>query len=269
MLKMAFSKPLLAAALYACSCITIAAPLTLTGSAEDKGLTIAKAADARDTGYIDTQVNVQMILRDKRGKERTRDLRINTLEVQEDGDKSLITFDSPKDQRGTKLLSFSHKVGDDDQWLYLPALKRVKRIASKNKSGPFVGSEFSFEDLASQEVEKYTYKYLRDEACGELKCYVMERFPVDKNSGYTKQVVWIDQEELRLIKVDYFDRKRSLLKTLVFDKYEQYEGQFWRPGDMFMENYQTGKSTRLVWQEYKFKTGLADKDFSRNKLKRR
>jgi len=138
-------------------------------TAEQRGLEIAVEADRRDTGFHDSQAAMRMILRNKRGDESTREIRVRTLEQLDDGDKSLTIFDKPADVRGTNFLTFTHKTGPDDQWLYLPALKRVKRISSRNKSGPFMGSEFAYEDLSSQEIEKYTYKYLRDEACGELQ----------------------------------------------------------------------------------------------------
>ena len=121
---------------------------------EERGLAIAVETDRRDQGFVDMQVDMAMILRNASGAENHREMRLRSLEVQEDGDKSIMIFDTPPDIKGTGLLTFSHKVDDDDQWLNLPALKRVKRIASKNKSGPFVGSEFAFEDLRSQEVEK-------------------------------------------------------------------------------------------------------------------
>ena len=149
-------------------------------SPEAKGLAIARSADRRDLGFQDTQVDMLMVLKNRHGQESRRKIRNRTLEQKDDGDKSLIIFDSPRDIQGTAFLSFTHKSGPDDQWLYLPALKRVKRIASNNKSGPFMGSEFAYEDIASQEVEKYTYKYLRDEACDALTCFVVERYPVDK-----------------------------------------------------------------------------------------
>lgn len=237
-------------------------------TAEEKGLAIAIEADKRNTGWKDTSADMTMTLRNKQGEESVRVLRVKNLEVADDGDKSLTIFDEPKDVRGTALLTFSHKLDSDDQWLFLPALKRVKRIASKNKSGPFMGSEFAFEDLSSQEVEIYTYAYLRDEACGELTCFVVDRFPVDKNSGYTRQTAWIDQAEYRVHKIEFFDRKKSLLKTLESSGYEQYLDTFWRPAKMAMQNHQTGKSTDLIWSNYNFKSGLDDGDFTKNSLKR-
>lgn len=260
-----FTKPLntlLAAAL-------LTSPvLSLAETAEEKGLAISKEAKARDVGWGDMQAEMKMVLRNKQGQESIREIRMKSLEVLDDGDKSLTMFDKPRDVKGTNFLSFSHAVGADDQWLYLPALKRVKRIASRNKSGPFMGSEFSYEDLSSFEVEKYSYKYLREEACDGGTCFVVEQYPVDKNSGYTRRQVWIDQSEYRIWKVEFYDRKNSLLKTLSSTGYQQYLGKHWRADSQNMINHQTGKSTDLVWANYQFKTGLKDKDFNKNTLKR-
>ena len=245
--------------------------LLVTGyaqTAEEQGLAIATEADLRDQGFGDFRATMTMLLRNKQGEESLRHMKTRVLEVADDGDKTLIVFNQPRDVKGTALLTFSHKVGDDDQWLYLPALKRVKRIASRNKSGPFMGSEFAYEDLASQEIEKYTYKFIRDDQLDGNAMFVLERYPVDKNSGYTRQLVWIDQAEYRPQKIEFYDRKKSLLKTLVFRGYQQYLDKYWRADEMFMENHQTGKSTLLTWEEYTFQTGLQDSDFTKNSLKR-
>ncbi|MEW8626348.1 MAG: outer membrane lipoprotein-sorting protein [Candidatus Thiodiazotropha sp.] len=236
--------------------------------AETRGLELAVEADRRDSGFKDFRAGLSMLLRNRSGEESLRHLRVHTLEMADDGDKTLIIFDQPPDVRGTALLTYSHKQGADDQWLYLPALKRVKRISSRNKSGPFMGSEFAYEDLASQEVEKYSYRYLRDEILEGREVFVIERDPVDKNSGYTRQEVWLDKEHYYTWKVLFYDRKNSHLKTLVFSGYQQYLDQFWRAEKMFMENHQTGKSTLLTWRDYSFRTGLKDTDFNKNSLKR-
>ena len=195
---------------------------------EEKGLAIAVEADKRDTGFGDMTAEMQMILRNKQGDESIRDIRLKTLEVTGDGDKSMSIFDKPRDVQGTAFLTHSHSLEADDQWLYLPALKRIKRINSKNKSGPFMGSEFAYEDISSDEVDKYTYRYLRDETWEGMDVHVVERDPVDENSGYTRQVVWYDKDELRPQKVEYYDRKNEHLKTLTFHEYRQYLDKFWR-----------------------------------------
>lgn len=235
-----------------------------------KGLAIAKAMDAQDDGYKDLKSDMKMILRDRQGRESTRIIRSQTLEVKGDGDKSLISFDTPRTVKGTRFLSFTHKKGPDDQWLYLPKIKRVKRIASNNKSGPFMSSEFAYEDISSQEVEKYTYKFIKDEACGKEQCHVVERYPTDENSGYSRQIVWITQGEgnYKPVKIDFYDVKKVHLKTLNMDGYKKYESSFWRPASMKMVNHATGKSTDLLFSNYKFKNGFTPRDFDKSSLKR-
>ncbi len=252
--------------------ITFALPV-LTIAVEDpvaKGEAIAREWDRRDRGFGDTKTTLKMILENRQGRQSERRLRIEVLEVadENDGDKSLVVFEVPRDIKGTALLSYSHILDPDDQWLYLPALKRVKRISSSNKSGPFMGSEFAYEDISSQELKKYNYKWLRDEPCGKFECFVLEQRPLYKNSGYTRQVAWYDKDEYRLQRIDYYDRKGDLLKTLTFGEYKQYLGKYWRAHDMYMVNQQTGKKTRLVYETFEFRTGLKDEDFTQNRLKR-
>ncbi len=240
----------------------------LAQTAQEKGLEIARAAKLYDKGFADFTANMTMTLTNKAGATSTRNIRMRSLEVDGDGDKSLSIFDEPADVKGTAMLTYSHGLKPDDQWLYLPALKKIKRISSRNKSGPFMGSTYAFEDLGSQEVDKYTYRYLREEPCGEWSCYVIERFPAYKHSGYTRQVAWIDTEGYRLVKSEFYDRKKALLKTMTASDFQQYLGHYWRPGKMDMINHQNGKSTLLEWTDYKFQTGLGDRDFRSQTLKR-
>ncbi len=237
-------------------------------TAEEKGLAIAVEADKRDTGWGDQTASMKMILRNRQGEESLRDIRNRSLEVDGDGDKALIIFDNPRDVKGTAFLSFTHAVKPDDQWLYLPALKRVKRISSSNKSGPFMGSEFAYEDISSQEIEKYKYKFVRDEEIDGRTTFVNERYPQYKHSGYTRQIAWVDKQMYQPLKVEFYDRKGELLKTLTYHDYKQYLNRYWRPDRMEMVNHQTGKSTTLLWSEYKHQTGLTDRDFDKKSLKR-
>jgi len=236
----------------------------------EKGFAVAARSDRTDRGFTDSRVEMKMVLRNAAGQESQRTLALNTLEIPDEqvGDKPLIVFDSPADIDGTALLSHAKILDADDQWLYLPALKRIKRISSVNKSGPFVGSEFSFEDFTALELNKYTYKYLREEACGEMTCDVVERTPRNEHSGYTKQIAWVDQRDFQVRKVDFYDRRGDLLKTLERKDYRQYDGKYWRAHLLAMTNHQSKKSTDLVFGEFAFKTGLRERDFVKNTLKR-
>ncbi|MEZ9009791.1 outer membrane lipoprotein-sorting protein [Vibrio sp. 10N.286.49.F3] len=231
-----------------------------------KGLEIAEQRKAVDVGWGDSVATMEMLLRNKQGESSTRLMRLKSLEV--DDDKGLTIFDEPRDVKGTAFLNHSHITKSDDQWLYLPALKRVKRISSRNKSGPFMGSEFAYEDLSSFELEKYTFNYIEDAKLEGVDTFVLEQVPTDKNSGYTMQKVWLDQQHYRPMKVEFYDRKGALLKTLSFQDYKQYLNQYWRAHTMAMQNHQTGKSTVLTTTDLVFQTGLKDKDFQKNTLKR-
>ena len=244
----------------------LSSPIVMADEAE--GMRIAKERKARDLGWNNSEATVTMILRNARGKEVNRDLKINSLEVSDDGDKVLTVFNSPGDIKGTAFLSFSHPVVADEQWIYLPALKRVKRIATKNKSGPFVGSEFAFEDMTSFEIEKFTYNYLRDDVHEGVDVYVVEQVPVYEFSGYSRQEVYVDKEHYRVHRVDYFDRKGELLKTLTTEDHQLYKNKYWRPMVSYMENVQTGKSTELVTETLEFDVGVDASDFNKNSLKR-
>lgn len=237
-------------------------------TAQEKGLAIVTEADNRDKGWGDSSAAMTMILRNKSGKESIRQIRVTNLEVEGDGDKGLTIFDEPRDVKGTAFLSYSHSLVPDEQWIYLPALKRVKRISSSNKSGPFMGSEFAYEDISSFEIPKYTYVYLKDEVINGEDSYVLELKPQYKHSGYTKTQVWIDKSEYRIQRIDYYDRKGSLLKIQQFSDYKLYLDKYWRAHTQTMENVQTGKSTTLIWENFEFQTGLTDKDFQKDDLKR-
>ncbi len=228
---------------------------------------VANKCEAVMDGFKDSSSNMKMTLINANNQKRERQMKMIMLE-KESGNKSLMTFLSPADVKGTKFLNYEHINKDDDQWLYLPALKRVKRIASKNKSGSFMGSEFSYEDLSSFSVKKYFFSGdAKEETINGVDYYIGERIPVSKNSGYTKQISWVDKKTFLIKKVEYYDRKKELLKTAVFDDYKKIKG-VWRVGMMTMTNHQNGKKTILIWEDEKIKTGLKDRNFHKRVLKK-
>ncbi len=243
--------------------VTLLMATTLMGLSN---MEIAKKADEATDGFGSSVARLEMILINASGQKSVRQLEMKTLEG-ESGDKTISTFLSPADVKGTKTLTHEHLERDDDQWLYLPALKRIKRIASSNKSGSFMGSEFSYEDIGNQNYKKFTYGDKVEEVMldGEL-CYKGERTPKDKNSGYTKQISWVAKDTFLLKRVDYYDRKSELLKTAIFSDYKKIDG-VWRVGKIEMKNYQNDKSTVLIWKEDKVHAGLTEKEFKKRMLK--
>lgn len=263
-------KSLSATAIAAAVAAALFAGGAVAQSSPDKGYEIAARSDRSDRGFGDSSVDLKMILRNKAGAEATRTLTLQTLEIPDEdmGDKSLVVFHSPGDIDGTALLSHAKILDPDDQWLLLPALKRVKRISSVNKSGPFVGSEFAFEDFTGLELNKFDYSFVETAACGEFVCDVVERIPRYEYSGYSKQVAWIDQAVYQVRRIDFYDRRGDLLKTLTFDDYRQYLGRFWRAHTLKMVNQQTGKSTDLIYEPYAFGVNIGDRAFTKGALAR-
>ena len=249
--------------------LTLVNPAMANTPAE-QGFEIAARSDRSDVGFGDSRVELQMILRNAAGQQATRSLEIATLEKPDEsvGDKSLVLFDTPRDIEGTGLLSHAKILDPDDQWLFLPALKRVKRIASSNKSGPFVGSEFAFEDFTAIELNKFDYRYIGVETCGEYQCDVLERLPRYENSGYSKQIAYVDQDVFQIRKVEFYDRRGDLLKVLQLEDYRQYDNGVWRAHKLSMENRQTNKQTDLVYQDYAFNVGVSKEDFVKGRLSR-
>lgn len=243
--------------------LAAAAVIALTSQVEaadaQKGLEIAKAATDKNEGFGAYSAKAKMILRDRSGTENSRDFSAKALELPSDGDRTTIAFDTPLDIRGMTVLTHAHPDRDDDQWLYLPANARTRRITSSSRAGSFAGSEFSYEDLVGHSLDKYTYSFQREEACpgaADRKCFVNEQKPKDPESGYSKMVVWLDTQDYRTYQVEYYDRGDALLKTLISSDYKLYEEKYWRPMKMVMTNHRTGKSTEMRWSAFDFKAAI-------------
>ncbi|WP_417335635.1 outer membrane lipoprotein-sorting protein [Halobacteriovorax marinus] len=251
--------------------LSLGASHSFAETTEEKGLRIAKEAEARNNGFIGDESDLEMILIDAYGSKIIRKMQGKVLEVENDGDKSLNIFLNPKDVKGTKMLTWSHKKDDDNQWLYLPSLKRVKKISSRNKSSSFMGSEFSYEDIGSQEIEKYKFNFIKDgkSADGE-DVHIIERVPV-ANSGYSKQVVQISKKHLNAVHVSYYDRKNELLKTADMSDFKKYTvagKELWRASNIHMKNVQTKKESIFKWNNRKLGVKFKENLFTKRALKR-
>lgn len=239
---------------------------------EEKGQSIVDEGERRGEGYGDMTATLEMIIRNPRGHEARRELEVKALEMKS-GSRSLTVVQAPKDVRGTALLTHAHDHDEDQQWLYFPAVKRVKRIASSGKSGPFMGSEFSYEDFSAQASEKYSYRYLGEETLqleggASIDCYKVERIPKpDVESSYSRHVSWVEKQFLWLVKVDFYDHNGDHLKTLQAGDFELYEEKYWRPRELVMTNVRTQGSSILRWRDVQFGQGLSERDFDIEALK--
>ena len=239
---------------------------------EQKGLYIAQLADRADVGWGNYKAKGEMLLRDATGNESVRMLESLNFERNSEieGDRLLIVFISPLDIKGTISLTHSKiEPENDNQWLYLPSVKRVKRISSSNRAGKFVSSEFAFEDLSSQEVANYTYKWVKDEPCPgdkSLRCHVVDTFPRSTRSGYSRRTVWVDNTEYRQWQIQFFNRRGDLEKVLTATGFKRFENRYWRPSCIRMRNVQTNKSTDLLFSSYEFKEDLTEADFNPERM---
>ena len=229
-------------------------------------LEVAKKSYAMVSGYDASVSKSTMILKNSQGVKSVRKLEIKKLEGK-NGDKSILTFLYPNDIKGTKLLSFEQIAKDDKQWLYLPALKRIKRISSRNKSGSFMASEFSYEDISSQNYKNFSYdgdaeKIIID----DKEFFKIIRVPKDKNSGYSKQIIYIDTSTYLASFGEYFDKQKRLLKKIYFKDYQLLDG-VWRVKEILINNTQNLKSSTLTWDEDAIKVKIPKKEFTKRALR--
>lgn len=235
--------------------------------AQVQGEEIAKKLDLANQGFIGESSDMEMTLIDARGTKVVRAMKGKVREMKEDGDRSLMVFLNPLDVKGTKMLTWAHKSKDDDQWLYLPALRREKRISSSSKTNSFMGSEFSYEDLGSQEREKYHHKLLNEDKT--KKEWSLERTPRE-DSGYSKQVMIISQKYLAATKIDYYNKRGELLKTATFSGHEEYQvkgKKFWRPSKVHMMNHMTKKQSIFTWANRKLGAKFGRAQFEKRSLR--
>jgi len=239
--------------------------------ADTKGLNLAKTLRANAEGFGTERVQMELKIIDSHGTEIKRI--INGLFKEagaKKGTKSLMTFLNPQDVKGTKLLTWTEKGASDKQWLYMPKIKRTKKITSSSKESQFMGSEFTYEDLGSVNLENYEFKIVKegkDKKFGDV--WVLERTP-KKRSGYSKVVSIISKSFNAPVKVEYFDRKGEILKVATIDGYKKYTAgskKFFRPESIQVENIQTKKRSILSWNKRQFGVSVHDRAFRKNNLK--
>lgn len=241
---------------------------SLSALGQDKGLDIAKKINLANKGFKSEASEIKMILIS--GKRRIeRQMVSKTLEVGADDTKSLMEFILPKDVAGTKLLTWSYKAKDDAQWIFLNAFNRVKRISSSSKSSSFMGSEFTFEDLRAAVVDKFTYKFIREEKKGDDTLWVFEKYPKN-DSTYSKQVVTASKKYMNTIKVDFYSKNKSLLKVGTFSKFKKFDiagKTMWRASLISMKNVQTLRESELEIITRKLGAKINEREFTKRNLK--
>ena len=234
------------------------------------GITIEEIAtqiDKRTSGFQSSVSVLKMTISDKSGRSIEKEMELKTLEKKE-GSKALLEFLSPADAKGTKLLTHQNLDKDDDQWLYMPVIKRVKRISGRGKSGSFMGSEFTYEDLSTQDKDKFSFNDKVEEVVIDgVKYYKGERVSKESSTTYSKQIIYVTTDNFLISKVEYYDKNGSLLKVATMSDYKETKGHF-RVGKVVMKNVQKGSQTTIEWVSDKIFANLKDKDFDKRVLDR-
>ncbi|HKP94824.1 MAG TPA: outer membrane lipoprotein-sorting protein [Fibrobacteria bacterium] len=231
-----------------------------------EGRAIHVKYDSCRHGFGDETVTVNMFLINANGDTTTRRVKTLILERKESFDYSLIQFMDPPDVRGAGLLTYQNPRGEDQQWLYLPELRRVKVISSQNKSGSFMGSEFAYEDITGNSLDKFEYRKIGEADLEGMPCHLIEKKPLF-TSGYVRVKEWIDKEKCLLRRAEMIDRKGSLLKVELDEDWRLY-GNTWKSDRLTMINLQTGKKTVLVFSDRKHRVGLKEGDFTQPSMQR-
>ena len=221
------------------------------------------------------RVDLTMALINSRGQRRERaTTTLIKLQPNAIDSKFLVRFTTPPDVAGTGLLQIEHSDGDDDLWIYLPALKKSRRLVASNKKDSFVGSDFSYGDIALPKVDQYRHLLRGTEAVDGVQSYVVESTPatdvVRSNSGYARKITWVRTDNFLETKVEYYDLANRLLKTQRVAKHQQVAAQ---PGKWFalereMTNHQTGHRTLLVATKMDGAVTIGDDTFSTRVLER-
>ena len=213
------------------------------------------------------------LIKSKKGKTRKRMRQIRRYQVfYEEGEfrsKSLIRFLKPTDVKGTSLLMWEYRgEQDDDQWLYLPAMQKVKRIVAQEKSSEFMGSDFTYEDMGGRDIDKDSYILLGEEELYGASCFRVEAVPIGKGSSYSRREVWVSKVSWMIRKVHYYNKKSKLVKVLTIPNLHK-DGNYWTVDKMVMENVKKSHKTVLEMKDVQYDSGIDEWRFTERGLKRK
>ena len=255
------------------SLITIIIFIPIFTNAQDTGLFIMKKMDQLKKP-VDSEIQIKMTLvSNKRGKERSRSRVLTIIEKKfEDGIynmKSLLRFSEPKEVNGTAFLTWDRiDAKFDDQWLYLPALKKVKRIRAKDKERSFMGTDFSYEDLSGRNIESDSYELIGEDIIHGTECYKINATPIEKKTQYGARLIWVDKKKYLMKRIEFYNKKKEKVKTLDIPEHVK-NGEYWTQTKLVMKNLKNGHRTELEIIKVIYDQGLKDNVFTESYLKRK
>ncbi len=235
-------------------------------SAAPSGLEVMTKVYERPTG-TDQEADLTMTLINRSGAERVREIHQFLRDVG-DTEKKIMFFKTPADIRNTSFMNWSHDDGrDDDQWIYLPALKKVKRISSDSRSDYFMGSDFTYDDLGERHPKNDEHKVLREESLDGEACYVIESTPKDADYMYSKTVTWVVKDKWLGLKREFYDEDGDHLKTLRVKSFQEIGG-FWIVVHSEMHNTQKNHRTIMKLDNVRVDQGVPSSKFTERMMKR-
>jgi len=214
----------------------------------------------------DMRAQVTMRLINAQGKERKRVMTMLRMDTGErGGQRYYIHFQNPSDIRGTTFMVWKHLEREDDRWIFIPAIKLVRRIAADDKRSSFVGSDFTYEDVSGRVADDETHTLLRTEEIAGRVTYVIESEPKER-ADYKHRKSWIDQSHGLPLREEFFDARGEKVRVFVADQIELVE-QHWTITGRTMKNLQTGHRTQARFDEIKYDIGLTEEMFTERYLR--
>lgn len=215
----------------------------------------------------DQVADLTMTLTNKSGKQRVRIIKQFTKDMG-NVEKSIMFFQSPADVKNTSFMSWSYDSDkNDDQWIYLPALKKTKRISSDSKSDYFMGSDFTYDDLGDRKLDADTHTLLRSETIDGVDYYVVESVSKDEEYMYTKAITWIRKDNFIGLKKEFYDEDEDLLKILYIKEFKEISGILVITNSE-MKNVQKDHSTTMELKNIEINTGISDSKFTERMMMR-
>lgn len=252
--------------------LTVALPaLPSRGFAQEKRSADAIIARAQQVSYYpgkDMKARVLMRLINRDGKERVREMIMLRLNRADGGEqKYFLYFHQPGDVRDMTFMVWKHRRREDERWLFVPAIRLVRRIAVNDKRSSFVGSDFTYEDVSGREVEEDAHTLLREETLEGRPVFVIRSAPKDeRNAEFNYRIAWIDKENFVLRREEYYDKRNQLHKVFTADEVKQVQG-FWTTLRRTMKNLENGHQTQASYLAIEYDVGLSDDLFSERYLR--
>jgi len=240
-------------------------------SAPEDGRAIMQKVLQR-SNWHDMQADVTLTVTNARGQQRVRKIKLYSRDRTETESDMLMRFNAPADVAGTGFLVIEHSNRDDDRYLYLPALRRTKRIASSGKGGNFMGSDYTYYDIGEPKLDDWTYPEVVSDTLDGVPCYKITALPatpqIEKDTGYSKLVHWVRKDRVTVVKTEYYDRRGKMLKVLTIPEMVQLNG-VWFQSRLVMKNVQDKRTSKMHFENIEINTGLNPSLFSKRQLERR